>query len=252
MSQVRIIPCLDMINGRVVKGKKFENITDVNSPDVLAQYYCESGADEIVFYDINASIEGRKTDLEYITKIASKINIPFCVGGGISSVEDIERCIKVGADKVSINSAAIKNPGLIKKAALKFGSKSIVVAIDVRKNKEGSWNVYLKGGKKDTGLDAIKWVKNVVDLGAGEIVVNSIDGDGTKEGYDIELLKNIKSTVNVPVIASGGAGSFKDFYDAIKLAKVDGVLAASVFHFGEIKIRDLKRYLKDRGVSVIY
>lgn len=252
MSQVRIIPCLDMINGRVVKGKKFENITDVNSPDVLAQYYCESGADEIVFYDINASIEGRKTDLEYITKIASKINIPFCVGGGISSVEDIERCIKVGADKVSINSAAIKNPGLIKKAALKFGSKSIVVAIDVRKNKEGSWNVYLKGGKKDTGLDAIKWVKNVVDLGAGEIVVNSIDGDGTKEGYDIELLKNIKSTVNVPVIASGGAGRLEDFYNAIKLAKVDGVLAASVFHFGEIKIRDLKRYLKDRGVSVIY
>ena len=141
---------------------------------------------------------------------------------------------------------------MIKKAALKFGSKSIVVAIDVRKNKEGSWNVYLKGGKKDTGLDAIKWVKNVVDLGAGEIVVNSIDGDGTKEGYDIELLKNIKSTVNVPVIASGGAGRLEDFYNAIKLAKVDGVLAASVFHFGEIKIRDLKRYLKDRGVSVIY
>ncbi len=252
MSQVRIIPCLDMVNGRVVKGKKFENIVDVNSPDVLAQYYCESGADEIVFYDINASIEGRKTDLEYITKIASKTNIPFCVGGGISSIEDIERCIKAGADKVSINSAAIKNPDLIKEAATKFGSKSIVLAIDVKKNKESSWNVYLKGGKEDTGLDAIKWTKKIIHLGAGEIVVNSIDGDGTKEGYDIELLKKIKSTVNVPVIASGGAGSFKDFYDAIKLAKVDGVLAASVFHFAEIKIHDLKRYLKDKGISVIY
>lgn len=252
MSQVRIIPCLDMIDGRVVKGKKFENIADVNSPDILAQYYCKSGADEIVFYDINASIEGRKTDLKDIAKIASKTNIPFCVGGGISSIEDIERCIKAGADKVSINSAAIKNPDLIKEAALKFGSKSIVLAIDVKKNKEGSWNVYLKGGKEDTGLDAIKWVKKVVDLGAGEIVVNSIDGDGMKEGYDIELLKRVKGTVNVPIIASGGAGKFQDFYEVIVSAKVDGVLAASVFHFGEIKIHDLKRYLKDRGISITH
>lgn len=250
MSEVRIIPCLDMVDGRVVKGKKFENIIDVESTEVLAQYYSESGADEIVFYDITASIEKRKTHLQYIIKAASKINIPFCVGGGISSILDIENCIKIGAEKVSINSAAIKNPDLIKDGASKFGSKSIVLAIDAKKNNEGSWNVYLKGGKENTGLDAIEWVTKGVELGAGEIVVNSIDGDGMKSGYDIMLLKKIKNAVNVPVIASGGAGKFEDFYDAVNLAKVDGVLAASVFHFREIKINDLKKYLSDRGVSV--
>lgn len=250
MSQVRIIPCLDMIDGRVVKGKKFDNIIDVNSPEILARYYSESGADEIVFYDIMASIEKRKINLEYIMKIASKINIPFCVGGGISTVEDIENCIDAGADKVSINSAAIKNPDLIKDGALKFGSKAIVLSIDAKKNNKGSWNVYLGGGKKDTNLDAIEWAINGVALGAGELVVNSIDEDGMKSGYDIELLKKIKSVVKVPIIASGGAGKFEDFYNAIKLAKVDGVLAASVFHFGEIKINDLKEYLNNKGILI--
>lgn len=250
MPEVRIIPCLDMINGRVVKGKKFENIIDVESPEVLAQYYSESGADEIVFYDITASIEKRKTYLEFIVKAASKINIPFCIGGGISTIEDIENCIKIGADKVSINSAAIKNPDLIKDAASKFGSKSVVLAIDAKRNNEGSWNIYLKGGKENTGIDAIEWVIKGVELGAGEIVANSIDGDGMKSGYDIELLKKIKNSVDVPIIASGGAGKFEDFYDAINLAKVDGVLAASVFHFREIKINDLKKYLNDKGVLV--
>ena len=249
MSQVRIIPCLDMIKDRVVKGKKFENIADVDSPEILAQHYSQSGADEIVFYDIMASIEKRKINLEYIMKIASKIDIPFCVGGGISTVEDIENCIEAGADKVSINSTAIKNPNLIKDGAPKFGSKAIVLSIDAKKNNEGSWNVYL-GGRKDTGLDAIEWAIKGVALGAGEIVVNSIDEDGMKSGYDIELLKKIKNSVNVPIIASGGAGKLEDFYDAINLAKVDGVLAASVFHFGEIKINDLKKYLEYKGISV--
>ena len=250
MSRIRIIPCLDMINGRVVKGKKFKDIVDINSPEILAQYYYETGADELVFYDINASIEGRKAYLEPIMKAVSKINIPFCIGGGISSLEDVERCIKIGANKVSINSAAIKNPDLIKEIALRFGSQSLVVAIDVKKNKEDSWNIYCKGGKEDTGLDAIEWVTKVVDLGAGEVVVNSIDGDGIKKGYDIKFLKKVKDFVNVPVIASGGAGKFEDFYDAIRLAKVDGVLAASVFHYGEIKINDLKIFLRNKGIYV--
>jgi cyclase len=250
MSQVRIIPCLDMVKDRVVKGKKFENIADVNSPEILAEHYSQSGADEIVFYDIMASIEKRKINLEYVMKIASKINIPFCVGGGISTVEDIQNCIEAKANKISINSAAIKNPDLIKDGASKFGSKAIVLSIDAKKNNKGSWNVYLGGGKKDTGLDAIEWAIKGVALGAGEIVVNSIDEDGMKSGYDIELLKKIKSSVNVPIIASGGAGKLEDFYDAINLSKVDGVLAASVFHFGEIKINDLKKYLKDKGISV--
>jgi cyclase len=241
-----------MIDNRVVKGKKFENIVDVNSPQALAQYYCESGADEIIFYDITASIEKRKTNLKYIEDATSKINIPFCVGGGISSIEDFKNCMDIGASKVSINSAAIKNPDLIKDASSKFGSKSVVLAIDAKRNNEGSWNVYLKGGKENTGLDAIKWAKKGAYLGAGEIVVNSIDGDGMKNGYDIELFKAIKNSVNIPIIASGGAGKFEDFYNAIVLAKIDGVLAASVFHFGEIKINDLKKYLNDKGVAVKY
>ncbi len=251
MSIVRIIPCIDMINGRVVKGKNFKNIVDVDSIDYLVEYYCNTGADEIIFYDINASIEKRKTDLLWISKIVSKINIPFCVGGGITSVEDVENCINIGAEKVSINSAAIKNPNLVKEIAMQFGSKRLVVAVDVKKNMEGGWNIYTNGGSLDTGLDAIDWIKKVVDLGAGEIVVNSIDTDGMKNGYDIELLKTVKSAVDVPIIASGGAGKFEDFYNVILLANVDGVLAASVFHYGEIKICDLKKYLKNKGISVI-
>lgn len=250
MSQVRVIPCLDMIENRVVKGKKFHNIADVNSPEFLAQYYSEAGADEIVFYDINASVERRKTNLQYIRKATANIKIPFSIGGGISSIEDIENCLSIGAQKISINSPAIKNPEFIREAASIFGSKAIVLAIDAKRNIQGSWNVYLKGGKEDTGLDAIEWVKRGAELGAGEIVVNSIDGDGMKSGYDIELLKKIKDSVNLPIIASGGAGKLEDFYNAIVSAKIDGVLAASVFHYGEIKIGDLKRYLKEKGISV--
>ncbi|NLJ97994.1 MAG: imidazole glycerol phosphate synthase subunit HisF [Tissierellia bacterium] len=250
MSSIRIIPCLDMIDGRVVKGKKFDNIGDVDNPEYLAQQYCKAGADEIVIYDITASIEKRKTDLESIIRATSNISIPFCIGGGISTIEDFENCIKAGASKVSINSVAVRNPNLIKDMSTKFGSEKVVLAMDVKKKNKGSWNVYLKGGKEDTGLDAIEWAKKGVKLGAGELVINSIDGDGTKEGYDIELLKKIKDSVNVPIVASGGAGKLEDFYNVIVSAKVDGVLAASVFHFGEIEIKDLKKYLKDRGIDV--
>lgn len=249
MSGIRIIPCLDMVEGRVVKGKKFDNITDVDSPEKLAIYYSHSGADEIVIYDIMASIEKRKTDLESIKKVIGNISTPFCIGGGVSTIDDFQDCIDAGASKVSINSVAIRNPNLIKKAAEKFGSKKVVLAMDV-KREGNSWNIYLKGGKENTGMDAIGWAKKVVELGAGELVINSIDGDGTKEGYDIKLLKKMKEVVDVPIIASGGAGKMEDFYDVIASANVDGVLAASVFHFGEINIKDLKQYLKDRGVDV--
>ena len=245
---VRIIPCLDVINGRVVKGTKFKDIKDVDDPVKLAKYYSDSGADELVFYDITASFEGRKASLEFVKRVADEINIPFCVGGGISSIEDFEYVLESGADKVSINSAAIKRPGLIKEAAEIYGSKCLVMAVDVKRNEEGSWSVYVKGGKEKTSLDAVEWVKRGVELGAGEIVVNSIDEDGMKKGYDLELLKKITDTVSVPVVASGGAGKYEDFLEAVTYAAVDGVLAASVFHFGEIKIPELKKYLREKGV----
>lgn len=246
----RIIPCLDVRNGRVVKGQKFENIVDVDSPEILGKYYSDSGADELVFYDITASNEERNTSLKFVQNVAANINIPFCVGGGVSSIEDITNILRKGADKVSINSAAIKNPELIRQASLTFGTQCIVLSIDAKKNNEGSWSVYIKGGREKTDLDAVQWAVKGVELGAGEVVVNSIDEDGMKNGYDIELLKRITDAVNVPVIASGGAGEMKDFYDAIEYAKVDGVLAASVFHFGQIKIEELKRYLKDKKIEV--
>lgn len=246
----RIIPCLDVRNGRVVKGQKFENIVDVDSPEMLGKYYSDSGADELVFYDITASNEERNTSLKFVQNVAANINIPFCVGGGVSSIEDITNILRKGADKVSINSAAIKNPELIRQASLTFGTQCIVLSIDAKKNNEGSWSVYIKGGREKTDLDAVQWAVKGVELGAGEIVVNSIDEDGMKNGYDIELLKKITNSVNVPVIASGGAGEMMDFYNAIECAKVDGVLAASVFHFGQIKIEDLKRYLKDKNIEV--
>ena len=245
---VRIIPCLDVINGRVVKGTKFKDIKDVDDPVKLAKYYSDSGADELVFYDITASLEGRKASLEFVKRVAGEINIPFCVGGGISSIEDFKYVLGNGADKVSINSAAIKRPGLIKEAAEIYGSKCLVMAVDVKRNEGGSWSVYIKGGKEKTSLDAVEWVKRGVELGAGEIVVNSIDEDGMKKGYDLELLKKITDAVNVPVVASGGAGKYEDFLEAVKYAAVDGVLAASVFHFGEIKIPELKKYLREKGV----
>lgn len=246
----RIIPCLDVRNGRVVKGKKFKDIEDVDSPEILGEFYSNSGADELVFYDITASNEERKTSLEFVSKVAENISIPFSVGGGVSSIDDFTNILRKGADKVSINSAAVKNPNLIREAAQKFGNQCVVLSMDVKKNNKGSWDVYVKGGREKTDLDAIEWAKEAVSLGAGEIVVNSIDEDGMKNGYDIELLSKITKSVNVPVIASGGAGKMEDFCKAAKDANCDGILAASVFHFGEIKINDLKEYMKKEGIEV--
>lgn len=246
----RIIPCLDVRNGRVVKGKNFKNIQDVDDPARLGKLYSDSGADELVFYDITASNEERKTSLEFVKRVAAEINIPFCVGGGVSALDDFKFILRSGADKVSVNSCAVMNPNLIKEASEKFGNQCVVLSIDAKKNHEGSWSVYIKGGREKTELDAIEWAKKGVELGAGEIVVNSIDEDGMKRGYDLELLKKITSSVNVPVIASGGAGTCEHFLEAIEYANVDGILAASVFHYGEIKISDLKKYLKNNGVEI--
>lgn len=246
----RIIPCLDVRNGRVVKGKKFEDIQDVDDPADLGRYYSQSGADELVFYDITASNEERKTSLEFVKQVAKEINIPFSVGGGVSSIDDFKFILRSGADKVSVNSVAVKNPNLIKEASERFGNQCVVLSIDAKKNDSGSWSVYVKGGREKTDLDAVEWAIRGVELGAGEIVVNSIDEDGMKNGYDLELLKRITDKVNVPVIASGGAGTYKHFLDAIKYANVDGVLAASVFHYKEITINGLKDYLKENGVEI--
>jgi len=246
----RIIPCLDVKKGLVVKGKQFKDIIDVDSPEILGKYYSDCGADELVFYDITASNEEREISLEFVSKVAQNINIPFCVGGGISNLSDFTRILRKGADKVSINSVAVRNPQLIKEASLKFGTQCVVLSIDVKKSMEGTWNVYVKGGREKTDLDAIEWAIEGVALGAGEIVINSIDEDGMKNGYDIELLKKITDAVHVPVIASGGAGKMEDFYRVIDYANVDGVLAASVFHFGEVRIEDLKKYLRSKNIEV--
>lgn len=246
----RIIPCLDVRNGRVVKGKKFQDIQDVDDPANLGKFYSDSGADELVFYDITASNEERKTSLEFVKKVAHEINIPFSVGGGVSTLDDFKFILRSGADKVSVNSSAVRNPNLIKEAAERFGNQCVVLSIDAKKNEEGSWSVYVKGGREKTDLDAVEWAVRGVELGAGEIVVNSIDEDGMKSGYDLELLKQITDAVNVPVIASGGAGTYEHFLEAVKYADVDGILAASVFHYGEIKINDLKKYLKENGVEI--
>lgn len=246
----RIIPCLDVNNGRVVKGKRFKDIIDVNSPEILGKFYSDSGADELVFYDITATSEQRRISFEFISKVAKNINIPFCVGGGVSTLQDFKDILRKGADKISINSAAVKNPELIREASLKYGAQCVVLSMDVKKNKAGSWSVYIKGGREKTELDAIDWAARGVELGAGELVINSIDEDGMEKGYDLELLRKITGRVNVPVIASGGAGSMQDFYEAIDKADVDGILAASVFHFGEIKINELKAYLKNRGIPI--
>lgn len=246
----RIIPCLDVQNGRVVKGTKFKDIKDVDDPARLGKFYSDSGADELVFYDITASNEDRKTSLEFVKKVAREINIPFSVGGGVSTLDDFRYILRSGADKVSVNSSAVKNPLLIKEASERFGNQCVVLSIDAKKNKEDSWSVYIKGGREKASLDAIEWARRGVELGAGEIVVNSIDEDGMKKGYDLELLKKITESVNVPVIASGGAGKAEHFLEAVKYADVDGILAASVFHFGEIKIEELKKYLKNNGVEI--
>lgn len=246
----RIIPCLDVKNGRVVKGVNFENLSDVSSPIELGKYYSESGADELVFYDITASSDGRKLFTDILTQVAQNIFIPLTVGGGINTIDDFDRVLKCGADKVSVNSGAIKNPDLIREAALKYGNQCVVLSCDV-KRVNGVFHVFAKGGREDTGLEAINWIKNCANAGAGEIVVNSIDTDGVKKGFDIELLKAVCDTVNVPVIASGGAGCIQDFVTLFKeIPNIDAGLAASIFHFGEVSIKDLKNELKQNNITM--
>ncbi len=246
----RIIPCLDVRNGTVVKGTNFENLNEISSPVELAEYYSSHGADELVFYDITASSDGRKIFTDILTKTASNVFIPLTVGGGINTVDDFDRVLKCGADKVSVNSGAIKNPDLIREAASKYGNQCVVLSVDI-KRVDGKFCVFAKGGRENTGLDALEWIKQGVDNGAGEIVVNSIDTDGVKKGFDTELLQAVCEIVNVPVIASGGAGSINDFTDLFRsVPKVSAGLAASVFHYGEVKIDDLKKTLKENGITV--
>ena len=250
MITIRIIPCLDVKNGRVVKGVNFKGLSDVSSPVSLAEYYSSCGADELVFYDITASAEGRALFTDILCEVASKIFIPLTVGGGINTIEDFDRVLKCGADKVSVNSGAIKNPGLIKEAAQKYGNQCVVISADV-KRVDGEFRVFAKGGREDTGMEAISWIKRCVDNGAGEVVLNSIDTDGVKGGFDLEMLEKVCDAVNVPVIASGGAGSEEDFVKLFKtLPKVDAGLAASIFHFGEVEIKDLKKTLSENGIVV--
>ena len=246
----RIIPCLDVRDGRVVKGMNFSGLKDVSSPVALADYYSRSGADELVFYDITASSDGRKLFTEILTETASKVFIPLTVGGGINTVEDLDRVLKCGADKVSVNSGAIRNPSLIKEAALKYGSQCVVISADV-KRVDGVYRVFAKGGRENTGMEAIEWIVKCVKNGAGEVVLNSIDTDGVKQGFDIEMLRAVSESVDVPVIASGGAGKIEDFITLFNtLPKVDAGLAASIFHYGEVKIADLKAEMKRNGIPV--
>ena len=246
----RIIPCLDVKNGRVVKGTNFQGLQDVSSPVELGKYYSESGADELVFYDITASSEGRRLFTDILTEVASTIFIPLTVGGGINTLEDFDRVLKCGADKVSVNSGAIRNPDLIGQAARKYGDQCVVLSADV-KRVEGSFRVFAKGGREDTGMEAISWITRCVRNGAGEVVLNSIDTDGVKGGFDLPMLEAVSEAVDVPVIASGGAGSVEDFVTLFKtLPKVDAGLAASIFHFGQVKIPELKAVLRENNISV--
>ena len=246
----RIIPCLDIKNGRVVKGTNFKGLSDVSDPVALAAHYSASGADELVFYDITASFEGRQLFTDILTKVASEIFIPLTVGGGINTVDDFDRVLKCGADKVSVNSGAIRNPGLIREAAQKYGDQCVVLSADI-KRVDGQFRVFAKGGREDTGMEAIEWIQRGVAMGAGEVVVNSIDTDGVKQGFDIELLRAVCDAVNVPVIASGGAGSMAHFVDLFKtIPDIDAGLAASVFHFGQIAIPGLKRELRNNDIIV--
>ena len=246
----RIIPCLDIKDGRVVKGVNFLNLQDVSNPVKLADYYSRSGADELVFYDITASFEGRKLFTDILTAVASTIFIPLTVGGGINSLEDFERVLSCGADKVSVNSGAIKNPNLIGQAAKRYGDQCVVLSVDA-KRVNGTYHVFLNGGRVDTGLDALEWIRQGVDRGAGEVVVNSIDTDGVKQGFDLEMLRDVSEIVHVPVIASGGAGGVQDFVDLFReIPDMSAGLAASIFHFGEVAIPDLKKVLQENGVCV--
>lgn len=247
----RIIPCLDVNNGRVVKGVNFVNLRDAGDPVEIAAAYDKAGADEVVFLDITASSDARGTVVDMVRRVAEKVFIPFTVGGGIRTVEDFKVLLREGADKISINSSAINTPNLITDAADKFGSQCVVVAIDARRRADGSgWNVYKNGGRIDTGLDAVEWAMKADALGAGEILLTSMDCDGTKAGYDLELTRQIAENVSVPVIASGGAGTKEHFYEALTEGKADAALAASLFHYKELEIMDLKNYLADKGVSV--
>ena len=245
----RIIPCLDVRNGRVVKGKNFEGIQDVSDPVEMAKFYNREGADELVFYDITASVEERGLFTDILTKVASEIFIPLTVGGGINTLDDFDRVLKCGADKVSVNSGAIRDPQIIEKAAKKYGDQGVVLSMDI-KRVDGSFRLFAKGGRENTGIDALQWAVDGVNSGAGELVVNSIDTDGVKQGFDLELLDEIAARVNVPIIASGGAGKMEDFSELFRHKGMDAGLAASIFHYKEIKIADLKKYIRNEGVEV--
>jgi len=246
----RIIPCLDVHEGRVVKGINFVNLRDAGDPVELAAFYDKEGADELVFLDISASHEGRKTMIDVVRETARQVFIPFAVGGGIANIDDIRSILKAGADKVSINSAAVRNPELIGEGAKKFGNQCIVVAIDARRKEQGSWEVYINGGRVPAGLDAVEWAQKVEKLGAGEILLTSMDKDGTKDGYDLELTAAISDAVGIPVIASGGAGNLNHLYEGIEYGKADAVLCASIFHYREYTIKEAKDYLREKGVPV--
>lgn len=250
MHTKRIIPCLDVNNNRVVKGINFVNLKEAGDPVEVAKAYDAAGADELVFLDITASSDARKTVVDMVRKVAEQVFIPFTVGGGIRTVEDFREILREGADKVAVNSAAINRPELIAEAADKFGSQCVVVAIDAKRRLDGGWTIYKNGGRIDTGMDAVEWAVRVNKLGAGEILLTSMDCDGTKEGYDIELTRTIAEHVSIPVIASGGAGTLEHFYKALTEGKADAALAASLFHYKELEIEDVKKYLRDKGVSV--
>jgi len=254
MKQIKIIPCLDVREGRVVKGVKFVNLRDARDPVEAAKAYCREGADELVFLDIFATVENRKTRFDWVKKVCEVVTVPFAVGGGIGSIKDMKELFDLGVDKVSINTAAVKNPELVKEASKKFGKKRIVVAIDGRKNPPGSslprLEVVVKSGTEATGMEIVDWAKRVEELGAGEILLTSKDADGTKEGYDLEMTKAVAEAVSIPVTASGGAGKLEHLYEAVVKGKASAVLAASIFHFGEISIPEAKRYLKERGIPV--
>lgn len=247
----RIIPCLDVHNGRVVKGVNFVNLRDAGDPVEIAAAYDKAGADEVIFLDITASSDARNTVVDMVRRVAENVFIPFTVGGGIRTVEDFKVLLREGADKISINSSAINRPELISEAADKFGSQCVVVAIDAKKRADGSgWNIYKNGGRIDVGIDAVEWAEKVCRMGAGEILLTSMDCDGTKAGYDIELTRAIAEAVSVPVIASGGAGTMEHFYEALTDGKADAALAASLFHYKELEIREVKEYLREKGLSV--
>ena len=250
MHCIRIIPCLDVDKGRVVKGINFVELRDAGDPVELGSVYDSEGADELVFLDITASHEGRDLVFEMAARVAEKVFIPFTVGGGIRSEEDIRRMLATGADKVSLNTAAVKSPDLVARAAGRFGSQCVVVAIDAKRKQPGSWEVYINGGRTPTGIDAVEWAARVESLGAGEILLTSMDRDGTKDGYELDLTRAITTAVNLPVIASGGAGNLEHLVEVILQSQADAVLAASIFHYGEYSIREAKDYLRDRGIPV--